>query len=117
MEHRWSLRKLMTASVIVECPRIGMVRACMRDISLGGMFIETGPISLPLNAPIAVSFNSSTFDDQRDDHRLQAMVVRQAPNGVGLMFLESEVDVIRSLREVLYGPPVPRQQPRAAVNE
>jgi hypothetical protein len=102
MEHRWSTRKSYTGSVVVECPRVGLVRATMRDISLSGMFVETGPMVLPLNAPVSVVFNLP--EDKRDsDYCLQAMIVRHTTNGAGIMFLDPDTDIVRSMRSQLYG--------------
>jgi hypothetical protein len=101
MEHRWSFRKAMTGSVIVECPRLGMVRASLRDMSLGGMFVETGSTNLPMNAPVAVSISPLVPNGQNAGTSLQAMVVRHTTEGAGLMFLDPKVDTLRVLREVL----------------
>ena len=102
MEHRCSLRRPVTTDVIVECPRLGLVRTIMRDINLGGLFVETDAVALPLNAPVSVVFNLPA--GERDSgYCMQAMIVRHAPTGAGLMFLELDAEVIRSMRETLYG--------------
>lgn len=102
MEHRWSARRVVTGNVIVECPRIGLVRAALRDISLGGMFIETSAVVLPLNAPVSVVFDLPA-DDGNEGFCLQAMIVRHTARGAGIMFLDPGGDVIRSMRDALYG--------------
>jgi hypothetical protein len=101
MEHRWSARKSFQRSVVVDCPRIGPASVKMCDVSLGGMFVETGRLLLPLDAPVFVAFNLA-HNEQHDDFRLEAMVVRHAPVGAGLMFLDLETDVLRALRGALY---------------
>jgi hypothetical protein len=102
MEHRWSTRKLLSRNVVVECPRVGLVRATMRDVSLGGMFVETGNTALPLHAPISVVFNLSPT--KRDgDYCLPAMIVRHTSKGSGIMFLDPDAEALRSLRATLYG--------------
>lgn len=102
MEHRWSARKSVMGNVVVECPRIGLVRAAMRDVSLSGMFVETGPMVLPLNAPVSVVF-SLPSDQSDEDYCLQAMIVRHATKGAGIMFLDPDTETIRSMRSKLYG--------------
>lgn len=102
MEHRWSARKPVTGNVIVECPRIGLVRAALRDISLGGMLVETTAVVLPLNAPVSVVFDLP-LEDRREGFCLQAMIVRHTSGGAGVMFLDPETSVMRSMRDVLYG--------------
>ncbi len=101
MEHRCSTRKPIAGDVIVECPRLGLVRTAMRDISLGGLFVETDAAVLPLNAPVSVVFDLPA-GERGGGYCMQAMIVRHAPTGVGLMFLEPDADVIRSMRETLY---------------
>ena len=96
MEHRWSVRKPHQCSVVVDCPRIGLAATQLRNIGIGGMFVEIGKVELPLNAMINVAF---ALD--REEFCLPAMVVRRTDKGAGLMFLESELDVLRTLRSAL----------------
>jgi hypothetical protein len=102
MEHRWSARKPFSGNVVVECPRVGLVHATMRDVSLSGMFVETGPMVLPLNAPVSVVFNLP-LGKIAEDYCLQAMIVRHTAKGAGIMFLDPDNDVVRSMRTKLYG--------------
>jgi hypothetical protein len=74
----------------------------MRDISLGGLFVEADATVLPLNAPVSVVFDLPA-GKRGGGYCMQAMIVRHAPSGVGLMFLEPDVNVIFSIRETLYG--------------
>ncbi len=102
MEHRWSARKLVAGNVVVECPRVGLVRAAMRDVSLGGMFLETKAVVLPVNAPVTVVFDLPA-GPQGGAYCLQAMIVRRTSGGAGLMFLDPESEAVRAMRESLYG--------------
>ena len=102
MEHRWSARKPINGNVVIECPRLGLVRAAIRDVSLGGMLLEKSPAVLPLNAPVTVVF--ALPQDDQGGYCMQAMIVRQTSNGAALMFLDPEAEVIRSMRNTLYGP-------------
>jgi hypothetical protein len=101
MEHRWSVRTSVSRDVTVECPRMGQVQGSLRDVSLGGAFIETGSVTLPLDAPIALWFVGSRR------YCVEAMVVRLTPKGAGLMFLESETELAESLQDLLFDSPVP----------
>jgi hypothetical protein len=104
MEHRWSGRRFLGGEVTLSHPRYGIIHAVVRDISLGGMFVETGRVELPLNTPLAVSFRLQN-GGYASHHRLHAMVVRTADDGAALMYLDSSADAIRPLRQMLYGPP------------
>lgn len=104
MEHRWSARCFLGGEVTVSHPRYGILHAVLRDISLGGMFVETGRVELPVNAPVVVSFALQN-GGYSSHHRLHAMVVRAADDGAALMYLDSSADTIRPLRRMLYGLP------------
>lgn len=104
MEHRWSVRKPHQCRVVVDCPRVGPAGAKLHDIGIGGMFVETDNMDLPLNAAVNVAFTLGR-DNYREDFRLPAMVVRHMRNGAGIMFLESDVDILRALRRALYETP------------
>jgi len=73
----------------------------MRDVSLSGMFVETGPMVLPLNAPVSVVFNIPS-DSSDSDYCLQAMIVRHTAKGAGIMFLDPDTDTIHAMRSKLY---------------
>ena len=103
MEHRWSVRKPQCCPVVVDTPRQGRVAAKLQDIGIGGMFIETDDITLPLNTPVNVAFTLPR-EPFREDFRLPAMVVRHAPTGAGVMFLDIELNILRALRRALYEP-------------
>ena len=47
MEHRWSPRRYLEGEVTMHYSPVGSFPAVLRDISLGGMFIETGDTALP----------------------------------------------------------------------
>lgn len=100
MDSRKSARKPLRQHVNLESPRIGPLVARSRDLSLGGMFVETGALVLPPNAAVAVSFSLENGGEHRA-FNLLATVVRRAPEGAGLMFLQMGSDVIRSLSDVL----------------
>lgn len=101
MDHRRSSRKVLRQEVGIDSTRIGSLSATTHDVSLGGMFVETGPLALPPNASVTVSFHLPQKNGQVLELKLDAAVVRFAPGGVGLMFLQMEPDVIRALSRAL----------------
>jgi len=104
MEHRWSNRRSMNGEATLSHPRYGLIRGVVRDISIGGMFVETDSVELPVNTPLIVSFQLHN-GSQSDHYRLHAIVVRASDEGAALMYLDSSVDTVRPLRQMLYGPP------------
>jgi hypothetical protein len=109
MDSRMSARKPLHERVTLNSPRIGSVSANTRDVSLGGMFVETGALVLPPNAAVDVSFWIADNSSSRETFNLKAMVVRRQSNGAGLMFVQMETDVIRTLSSALsrYNPERP----------
>ncbi|KPL28160.1 MAG: hypothetical protein AMJ72_04805 [Acidithiobacillales bacterium SM1_46] len=100
MEHRWSERKQLPARVTVHSRVDKSFPAILRDLSLGGAFIETAGRSLPVNEPLVLSIVLGP-DGDRTYHRLHAMVVRAARDGVGLMCLDCDTGTLGELRAVL----------------
>ena len=105
MEHRWSTRKTIKGGVTIDCPQLGVVAGSLRDVSLGGVFIETDSVNLPIHAPVVITLTTQLLGADLCQRPLQAMVVRVTPHGAGLMFLEPDMEVIRTLRDYLYGRP------------
>src|ERR1041385_5761150 len=100
MEHRWNARRPVTGEAVIECPRLGKVRAAIRDVSMGGMCVEAST-TLPLNAPVMVEFHLPTRERDGGYH-LRAMIVRRAGSGeAGLMFLDLGTGTVESLRNDL----------------
>jgi hypothetical protein len=100
MEHRWNVRKPHQCSVIVDCPRSGLAAAQLRNIGIGGMFVETDKVDIPINAIVNVAFTLGR-DANREEFCLPALVVRRTVDGAGFMFLESELDMLRTLHRAL----------------
>lgn len=108
MEHRWSVRQsFTTTSAMVDCPVVGIGKVSVRNMSLGGAFVETDLLVLPLYAPVFVGFGLCG-GERSDDFMVEAMVVRRAADGAALMFLEMEDEVARVLQGALCGSSQPR---------
>jgi hypothetical protein len=105
MEHRWSARKPHECSVAIDSPFRTQAIGWMRNIGLGGMFVETGALVLPTNAPVLVGFTFVMKDEYEEPFRLPGLVVRRTPAGVGIMFLETAADKLGALRRALYAEP------------
>ncbi len=102
MEHRYAARKDLKLGVVVSLPRLGLVRGYTTDVSLGGMFIETDCVSMPVNALVTVSFQPSD-DNPLICFKARAMVVHQRGGGFGLMFDELDTRCVRVLRGLIIG--------------
>jgi hypothetical protein len=83
MEHRWGGRSKLNIPVQVDCGSRGIVLGVLRDASASGAFLCTGA-QLPLLANVHVEFVSP----RGEQHAVEAQVVRRAPDGFGLEWME-----------------------------
>ncbi|WP_199930424.1 PilZ domain-containing protein [Sedimenticola thiotaurini] len=87
MDNRNSPRLPVNLYTMLNYPSLGLIRGCIRNIGMGGMFVDIGRIQLPVNATLEASLLLG--GDGLDCHmQVEAIVVRCAEQGVGLMFDE-----------------------------
>jgi hypothetical protein len=103
MEQRWSLRKPATFEVQVSHKCYPVVRGRSRNISLEGLFIETGIVILPVGCCIDVEFGLMT-GGVVERVRMPAVVVHRAEDGCGIAFHAFNTHVFRSIERMLYAP-------------
>lgn len=100
IERRQSMREPATFDATLSYPPLGLLRSKVRDISLDGMFVETGPIALHANTPVEVTVRLQK-GNPREAYRLRALVVRVARDGAGLMFGDFDDATFRAVRDLL----------------
>ncbi len=103
MEHRYALRKPVTLDVVVTYQALGLVHGRTMNIGLGGMYIETGCVELPVNALIKTAF----FLKEDGVHKpcsADAMVVHSCARGAGLMFSDLDDELHAALQRLLDRP-------------
>lgn len=99
MEHRCSIRISTVLNAVVNCRRVGVVHTRIRDVGLGGMFIETGSIALHMNTPVDVIVRVPQ-NGADGLYRLRAWVVWSRQGGAGLTlrsFDDASDAVLRTL--------------------
>lgn len=99
MEHRCSIRKPLALDVVINYRGLGLVRGRTQDIGMGGVFVDTGCVQLPVNAMVEVAV---ILDGARRPLRVGAMVVHTRDSGVGLLFDELDSDGHHSLHQLVY---------------
>ena len=85
MEHRCGTRRAIQVPVVLHPRGASPLPANTREVSISGMFVETPPSLLVLNAVLEVELTLPAATGLRT-YRWLAMVVRATPAGVGLMF-------------------------------
>ncbi len=115
---RYSTRRPLRLDVAVynDC-RLAPLHFESRDLSLGGISLDTGAVALPLNAYVVLVIRARTGEEEAIDLRLPALVVRTFEDGAGLMFQDYEPQILQTLREMLHREraeaPRDRPDPRA----
>lgn len=100
MEHRYTERKPVECSVMVSCPRVGLFRGQVHDVSLGGMRVQSDCVMIPLHAPVMVSFQPDP-EHPLKCFQAQGMVVHQQGTTFGLMFDDLEPACAEALRTMV----------------
>lgn len=98
MEHRCSIRKPLGIRVLIYKHGLPVQSGLSRNLSLGGVFVETGTYCWRRNECLEVEFAAAGGCG----FRLPALVVHQRQGGVGLMFDALDADQRHRLRRLLF---------------
>jgi hypothetical protein len=101
MEQRWSLRKPVTFEVQVTHKCYPLIRGRSVNISLEGLFIDTGIMVFPVGSCVEVEFALMT-GRVWEQARMPAVVVHRAAHGCGIAFHAFDTRVFRSIERMLY---------------
>jgi len=101
LERRLFIRNLVNARVELVHAAIGRVKGRTRDISDSGVFVEIYPVPrLPQGSHVKMHM----LDSKQPAIAFNMKVVRVMSNGIGLMFIDFELDgrrySIDTLREL-----------------
>ena len=84
MHRRTARRKSVTLEAVVACPRFGLIRGCITDLSHGGMYLRAETAIVPIGATVSVTFRPHPASERcvtADGH-----VVHQSLQGFGIAF-------------------------------
>ncbi len=95
-ERRGNIRIESNLDVALYYNSLVLLSCRARDISLGGVFVDTGGQLLPQSTKIDVRFDASV-DGQYRYHQLQAEVMHIKDQGVGLKFEHADFPSIASV--------------------
>ncbi|VAX10866.1 hypothetical protein MNBD_GAMMA26-785 [hydrothermal vent metagenome] len=100
MEHRCVVRKPIALDVVINYRALGLVQGRTSNLGIGGMFVDTGCIELPVNALVETVF---LLDDngRQIPCKTEAMVMHSDSGGAGLMFNDLDHALHASLHRVL----------------
>ncbi len=100
LERRTSERLLSVTKVTIVYSNLGLVSGELVDISLGGMCVDTGSVSLPVNAPVTVSFviENASGATVCEAH---AIIVRNQGSSCCVMFDGMDLETHQALRSLV----------------
>jgi len=113
IDNRWSPRQQVTLDITLHASGQFPFSGVVRNVSLGGLFVEADTTRLPGDAEVYVAFALRT-NTGTQYHRMPARNIRQNGNGAALLFTALDTRVIHDLRRLLY--PVPALAPAPAFN-
>ena len=85
MDSRSSIRRRLELQVVLSYPKLGMLRGCTRDLGRGGMFVDTGRVTVPRDQKLRV-YLYLQGPDAEHFCVADARVVHSRGGGVGLAF-------------------------------
>ena len=100
MDSRLHVRRPVDLAAVISYPQVGIFSVRTRNVSVGGMLVETGAVSLPRGEDINVCFH---FEQGETDClcSTQAQVVHATVSGAGLKFLALDTDSREALNGLL----------------
>lgn len=112
-DKRWSPRQPVNFDIMLHVPGQFPFSGVVRNVSLGGLFVETDTTRLVGDVEIYLGFTIPTKTESHH-YRMPARCSRRNGNGVALVFTISDSKVSHGLRQLLY--PTPVLAPAPAVN-
>lgn len=110
-DNRWSPRQQVTLDITLHVPGQFPFSGVARNVSLGGLFVETDTTRLVdgIEVYLGVTIHTKTGTNH---YRVPARSNRQNRNGVALVFTMSDSEISHGLRQLLY--PAPALAPAPA---
>lgn len=104
MEHRWSLRKPVEIDVTLRRQGLSHKRYKTKNISLEGVFVDSGADSWPEDTFLELEFPVHG-QQQGARHRIPVVVVHRSTEGMGLMFCVFDQQLFKTVEHLLYENP------------
>jgi len=109
MDNRWNRRSPVRINVVVHATGNGLISGRARDVSVGGMYVETAPhVYVGDNSVVRVGF--MVKNEMKIAH---ALVTRSESGGFGFMFEETDPDMQRAVEKLIRSH-TPQQPPPSA---
>ena len=102
VEDRYNQRKALSLDIMLSVRDLGLMSGKTRNVSLGGMSVDIGRISLEKDRLVDIVFPVNCGDESRQC-KARAVVAHSSLGDIGLMFSELDSNVTQMLRKLLFG--------------
>lgn len=96
MEKRWCERVPVCVDVILHHCGTRLARCAVKDISLCGIRLHSGPLAFHRNTPIRLQFLHNSLG-QKEECLIDAVVVRNSVDEIGLVFEPTKPEMLRAI--------------------
>ena len=104
MDNRYGIRQSSGIEAILQSATVGRMRVHIRDVSIGGLFVEMPTEKLALRQAVRVGFVARE-DSGRHVHRINGVVTRLAEDGAAVSFDFLPVSAQLALLSLLHTEP------------
>ena len=99
MERRKQSRHPVRLYAVVTCPRFGLFRGAVENLSADGVYVRTRNVNMCIDVPVTLTLQGGE-GSQQTCCEISGVVVHQDAEGFGVRFAEVEESCIRRLREL-----------------
>jgi len=96
MEKRWCERIPVSFEVMLHYHGTKLAKCAVKNISLCGISLHSGPLAFHRNTSVQLQILDANYLEEGRD-RINAVVVRNSPDSIGLMFSPTEPEILRAL--------------------
>ena len=100
MEQRKGARCATDLHAVVSCPRFGLFRGAVENVSLKGVYVRTRNVNICVNVPVTVTLQADA-DDPDSCCEASGIVVHQDLDGFGVRFTDMDARCQRLLERSL----------------
>ncbi len=100
MERRKQSRHPVHLYAVVSCPRFGLFRGAVENLSVDGVYVRTPNVNMCIDVPVTLTLQGGE-GAQQTCCEVSGVVVHQDAEGFGVRFAKVDESCIRRLRELL----------------
>lgn len=108
MDKRKRPRQSTRLHAVVVCPRFGLFRGSVENLSSDGLYVRTHNVNMCIDVPITLTLQPAD-DPTAEGCEVSGVVVHQDAGGFGVRFTDMDADCLARVTQLLA-----RSQPMAS---